>query len=49
MHLRMQQIVKANWVLTGDGSPQSYFGIQKTRFERVHAGTATPFGHFGAH
>src|SRR5436190_5746668 len=24
----MQQIVKTNWVLTGAGSPQSYFGIQ---------------------
>ena len=27
MHLRVQQDVKTNWVLTGDGSPQSYFGI----------------------
>jgi hypothetical protein len=25
----MQQIVKTNWVLTGAGSPQSYFGRPK--------------------
>ena len=42
MHLRMQQIVKTNWVLTGADSPQSNFGIQKSRFECVHAGTAKP-------
>ncbi len=47
MHPRVQQIVKANWVLTGDGSPQSPFGIQNPRFECVHAGIATPLGHFG--
>jgi hypothetical protein len=40
MHLRVQQDVKTNWVLTGDGSPQSDFGIQKSRFECVHAGIA---------
>ena len=49
MHLRVQQIVKTNWVLTGDGSPQSGFGIQKSRFECVHAGIAKTLGHFGAH
>ena len=48
MYPRVQQVVKTNWVLTGDGSPQSYFGIQKPRFECVHAGIANPSGHFGA-
>jgi hypothetical protein len=28
MYPRVRQVVKATWVLTGDGSPQSYFGIQ---------------------
>jgi len=27
VHLRVQQILKPIWVLTGDGSPQSDFGI----------------------
>jgi len=27
MYLRVQQIVKTNWVLTGADSPQSNFGI----------------------
>lgn len=40
MHPRVQQVAKASWVLTGDGSPQSGFGIQKSRFECVHAGIA---------
>jgi hypothetical protein len=31
------------WVLTGDRSPQSVFGIQKSRFERVHVRIAPSF------
>jgi hypothetical protein len=46
MHLRVQQIVKANWVLTGEGSPQSPFGIQIA--VRVCAcWNRKPLGHFG--
>ena len=34
-------------MLTGTSSPQSGFGIQNRRFERVHARTATLTASFG--